>query len=345
MAHFIPTTERASEEDLVDLHMKHVWKLHGTALIHSTDRHGNFTSKYTQKMFKALGIEQRFSSGYHPQTQGQVENLNRWIETYLRMFCDHQKDDWADLLHTTEFAWNNHHHTSLDMTPFFANTGMHPTMTDVPTVGQYDTPKRIKRIGELREHLKNQLLKAQAQQAAQYNKRRTQDPIYQVGDKVYLSTDNLITNEGSKKLSDLRTGPFTVLKKVGDRAYKLKLPPHMKVNPTFNVSLLTRSRPDPILGRAPQEPAPIVVNGHKEYAIKRIKESNWLGKHFQYKVEYEGYGKEHDEWLFRDDLLEDLGEESLQDFEDKFYAKHPRARRYTDTVREREKGKHSIRRN
>jgi len=241
MAHFIPTTEKASEEDLVDLHMKHVWKLHGTPLVHSTNRHGNFTLKYTQRMFKALGIKQRFSSGYHPQTQGQVENLNGWIETYLRMFCDHQKDDWADLLHTAEFAWNNHHHSSLGMTPFFANCGMHPTMTDVPTEGQYDTPKRIKRIGELREHLRSQLLKAQVQQATQYNKGRDKDPVFSVGEKVYLSTDNLIMDEGSKKLSDLRTGPFTIVKKVGEGAYKLRLPPHMKVNPTFNESLLTKS--------------------------------------------------------------------------------------------------------
>jgi len=81
MAHFIPTTEKASEEDLIDLHMKNVWKHHGMPLIHSTDWHGNFTSKYTRKMFKALGIEQRFSTAYHPQTQGQVENLNGWLET------------------------------------------------------------------------------------------------------------------------------------------------------------------------------------------------------------------------------------------------------------------------
>ena len=89
MAHFMPTTEKANEEDLIDLHIKNVWKLHGTPLIHSTDRHGNFTSKYVQKMFKALGIEQRFSTAYHPQTQGQVENLNGWLEQFLRMFCDH----------------------------------------------------------------------------------------------------------------------------------------------------------------------------------------------------------------------------------------------------------------
>ena len=37
MAHFMPTTEKANEEDLIDLHIKNVWKLHGTPLIHSTD--------------------------------------------------------------------------------------------------------------------------------------------------------------------------------------------------------------------------------------------------------------------------------------------------------------------
>ncbi len=80
MVHFIPTTEKVSEEDLIDIHLKNIWKLHSLPLIHSTDRHGNFTSKYVQKMFKALGIEQRFSSAYHPQTQGQVENLNGWLQ-------------------------------------------------------------------------------------------------------------------------------------------------------------------------------------------------------------------------------------------------------------------------
>ena len=58
MAHFIPTTEKTGEDNLVDLHMKHVWKLHGIPLIHSTNRHGTFTSRVTRKMFKALGIEQ-----------------------------------------------------------------------------------------------------------------------------------------------------------------------------------------------------------------------------------------------------------------------------------------------
>jgi len=99
-------------------------------------------------MFKALGIKQRFSMAYHPQTQGQVENLNGWLETFLRMFCNHQKNIWSDLLHLVEFAWNNHHHLSIGMTPFYTNYGMHPTMTDVPSAGQENIPVQIKRLLE-----------------------------------------------------------------------------------------------------------------------------------------------------------------------------------------------------
>ena len=343
MAHFIPTTERVSEEDLIDIHLKNVWKLHGLPLIHSTDRHGNFTSKYVQKMFKALGIEQRFSSAFHPQTQGQVENLNGWLETFLHMFCDHRKENWADLLHLAEFAWNNHHHSSLDMTPFYANYGMHPTMTDLPSEGQYNLPKRIQRLLESREQVKAQLLEAQERQSEVYNRSRTLEPEFKVGDKVYLSTRNLPTDEGIKKLSDLRTGPFTIMKRIGDGAYKLKMPSSFKMNPVFNVSLLTKWQPDPIEGRAHPEPPPIIVNNKEEYVVRKFLDSNWLRKHFQYKVTYEGYGKEHDEWLFRDNLLEDLGPESLLDFEEDFFRRHPKAKRYTDEIKKCTKGRRSVR--
>ena len=92
------------------------------------------------------------------------------------------------------------------------------------------------------------------------------------------------------------------------------------------------------------KPAPVIVDGHEEYVIKRILNSNWLGKHFQYKVTYNGYGKEHDEWLFRDDLLEDLGVESLEDYKKEFYGRHPTAKRHTDEIRARTKGKQSVKR-
>ena len=99
MAHFIPTNEKATSNDLVQLHVAHVWKLHGLPLIHHTDRGPTFTSNFTKNMFKSLGIDQRFSTAYHPQTQGQVENLNNYLETFLRMFVNHRQNDWVKFLH------------------------------------------------------------------------------------------------------------------------------------------------------------------------------------------------------------------------------------------------------
>jgi len=230
------------------------------------------------------------------------------------------------------------------MTPFYANYGMHPTTTNVPSIGQSDNTGRITRIHEARELAMGLLLEAQEQQKVIYDRRRNKEPIFSEGDKVYLSTENLITDEGSKKLSDLRTGPFAVLGKVGDGAYRLDLPDHIKVNPVFNVSLLTRANPDPIPGRAPSEPTPIIVDGHEEYEVEKLLASNWRNSHFQYKVSWKGYGKEHDGWLNCDDLLEDLGQESLEDYEKEFFELHPTARRHTSADRARTKGKRALKR-
>ena len=112
----------------------------------------------------------------------------------------------------------------------------------------------------------------------------------------------------------------------------------MKCHPVFNIDLLSKTQEDLILGRKPTEPSPVMVEGELEYKIKRIIDSNWYYGHLQYKVEYEGYGKEHNEWLFRDDMLEDLGEESLQDYEEEFYKEHPKRPKLGDKSAKRVKG-------
>ena len=73
---------------------------------------------------------------YHLESQGQVESNNKWLEMYLQIFSQYQQDDWSEFLHTAEFAYNNHHHPSIDMTPFYTNYGYHPVYTDHTTNDQ-----------------------------------------------------------------------------------------------------------------------------------------------------------------------------------------------------------------
>ena len=83
MAHFIPCNSTCTAEQLTELHIQRVWPLHGLPLLHNTDRGPQFTTPYMRNLYKGLGIDQRFSTAYHPETQGQVESNNKWLETYL----------------------------------------------------------------------------------------------------------------------------------------------------------------------------------------------------------------------------------------------------------------------
>ena len=83
-----------------------------------------------------------------------------------------------------------------------------------------------------------------------YDQKRTPAPDYQPGDRVYLNTSDIQTTRPSKKLSHQRLGPFRIIKKVGNGAYQLQLPPSMsRLHPVFNVVKLTPAPEDPVQGR------------------------------------------------------------------------------------------------
>jgi len=125
--------------------------------------------------------------------QGQVENNNKWMETYLRMFCSHCQDDWANLLPMAEFLYNNHHHLLIDTTPFFMNFGYHLTLLNVPTVAQSNEPDMwIRWIHEAQEECKHTIEWSQEISKQAYDKWKRDNPGFQVGDSVWLKGTNLV---------------------------------------------------------------------------------------------------------------------------------------------------------
>ena len=48
-----------------------------------------------------------FTSGYHPEGDGQTKHTNQTLEQYLCIFCNYQQDNWNTLLPLAEFAYNN----------------------------------------------------------------------------------------------------------------------------------------------------------------------------------------------------------------------------------------------
>jgi hypothetical protein len=83
---------------------------------------------------------------------------------------------------------------------------------------------------------------------AQADNHRSVAPKYQIGDKVWLSTNNLKVTHASKKLTERWLGSYDITKNVGDNAVKLHLPKTMHIHPVVNISLV-RPYKEPLEGQ------------------------------------------------------------------------------------------------
>ena len=77
----------------------------------------------------ALDMKLHFTSGCHPEGDGQTEHTNQTLEQYIRVYCNYQQDNWYQLLPLGEFAYNNNLSAMTKVTPFYANKGYHPNLT------------------------------------------------------------------------------------------------------------------------------------------------------------------------------------------------------------------------
>ena len=74
-------------------------------------------------MFRLLGVEKLRTSPYHPQTDGQVERLNRTLKGILPAYVNKDHNDWDVRLPLALFAYRNSVHSSSGVSPFRAVYG------------------------------------------------------------------------------------------------------------------------------------------------------------------------------------------------------------------------------
>ena len=66
-----------------------------------------------------------FTSGYHPEGDGQTERTNQMLEQYIQVYSNYQQDNWLELLPLAEFSYNNTPSATTGILPFFVNKGYH----------------------------------------------------------------------------------------------------------------------------------------------------------------------------------------------------------------------------
>jgi len=126
---FIPAHNTITSMDLACLFVLHVFSKHGVPSHVTSDRGSEFVSNFFQSLGTALDMQLHFTSGYHPEGDGQTECTNQTLKQYLCVYCNYQQDNWSKLLSLTEFAYNNAPSATTSVSPFFANKGYHPNIT------------------------------------------------------------------------------------------------------------------------------------------------------------------------------------------------------------------------
>ncbi|KAJ7970764.1 Ty3/gypsy retrotransposon protein [Quillaja saponaria] len=217
----------------------------------SNDRDSRFTGTFWSELFNLLGSQLNISSSYLPQTDGQTERFNGMLEEYLRHFASVNRRNWPKLLDTAQFCFNAQKSFTTNRSLFEIVTGQQPLLPHILD-GPYTrkSPKAHHFTKDWKQNI--DIARAYLEQASKRMKKWAdkgrRQLEFQVGDLVLvkLTKEQLKGLRGQDhKLIRKYEGPLPIVSKVGKVAYKIDLPPWIKIHPAIHVSNLKAYHPDP----------------------------------------------------------------------------------------------------
>ncbi|GJZ98459.1 putative reverse transcriptase domain-containing protein, partial [Tanacetum coccineum] len=203
-----------------------------------------------ESLQKALGTNLYMSTAYHPQTDRQSERIIQTLEDMLHACAINFGKGWVNLLPLVEFSYNNSYHASIKAAPFEAPYGRKcrspvcwAEVREVQLTGPELVQETTEKIIQIKQRM--QVARDRQKSYADLNRKPVE---FQVGDKVMLKVSPWkgVVRFGKRgKLNPRYVGPFKVLERVGDVAYKLELPEELsRVHNTFYVSNLKKCHAD-----------------------------------------------------------------------------------------------------
>ncbi|GKA17093.1 RNA-directed DNA polymerase [Tanacetum coccineum] len=221
MAHFVPCSKTFDVSQVARLYFAEIMKLHGVPKTLTSDRDVKFT-----------------------------EVVNRSLGNLLRRLIGDNAKQCNLILPQAEFTYNRSVNCTTGKSPFKVVYGRNPItpldLVPVLEVGQFseegaDQPEQIK---ELHRSVQERIIQHNKQYNEHANKRR-KHVLYREGDLVWIHLCKKLLPAGRfGKLKPRGDGPFCILKKINDNAYKIELPGHYNVFATFNVADLSPYKGD-----------------------------------------------------------------------------------------------------
>ena len=150
-----------------------------------------------------------------------------------------------------EFSYNNSYQSTIGVAPYemlYGRKCRSPIHWDEACERSYLGPELVQETNEALENIRARMLATQSRQKS-YADLKRKSVEFQVGDHVFLRVSPMrgVKRFGVKgKLSPRFIGPFEVLDRIGEVAYRLAMPPSLSaVHNVFHVSMLRKYVSDP----------------------------------------------------------------------------------------------------
>lgn len=216
----------------------------GLPRVIQSDQGTNFTSKAFAQVLKELGIEQRMSSPYHPESQGALERFHQTLKTMIRAYCLQTGKDWAEGLPFLLFAAREAVQESLGFSPAELVFG-HTVRGPLKLLYEHLLEKKssceslLDYVSSFRERLHNacdvakaHLSVAQSNMKRQFDKKSVRRNFH-VGDSVLA----LLPVPGAA-LQAKFSGPYTIEQKLSETDYIIQTPDRRRKTRVCHVNML-----------------------------------------------------------------------------------------------------------
>ena len=244
MAHFIACKKTNDAIYIANHFFKEIVRLHGVPKTIVSNRDVKFLSHFWRTLWKKFNTTLKYSTTAHPQTDGQTEVTNRTLGNLIRCLSGTKPKQWDLALVQAEFAFNNMKNRSTARCPFEVVYTKQPWLTfdlaSLPTT--VDINEQAEKMIENIERLHKEVYDHLIQTTESYKKtadKKIRQAIFSEGDLVVIHLrKNRFPTSTYNKLKDRQLGPFRILEKDGDNAFKIELPTDLHIHPLVNITNL-----------------------------------------------------------------------------------------------------------
>jgi hypothetical protein len=246
--------------------------------------------------WQMLKIKIKMFIAFHSQTNNQSEIFNQKMKRYLRVYNNHQQNDWVDWLSMIEYVSNTFILITTQGFSFLANYDFEQRMSfDFVQFEENTTRKRVQRfrdkeivftIKKIWEFVKTRMKKSQLNQTRHVDKHKTSASNYQVRNQIWLFIKNIQIDRSFQRLDYKMLKLFKILKKY-ESSYKLDLSNDMNIHSVFHISLLWTDFENFLSEQIILSSSSIVIDDEQKFDVENIVDScvvdRVLNKRLQYK--------------------------------------------------------------